>query len=123
MWEKNLSDLEKPGRLPGESLDAVIAARYEMDQRCSARKIALSLGIALSAVGRCFTEVLGLSYRHLRWIPHTLTPAQKVSGVEIAKQMPGELAKHQTSNFHFIYTGDESWFLSEYRQTNRWVPV
>jgi hypothetical protein len=120
---KDLPDLEKPGRWPDESLDAVIAARYEMDPRCSAWKIARSLGIALSTVCCCFTEVLELSYRHLRWIPHTLTPAQKVSRVEIAKRMLGELAKHQASNFHFIYTRDESWFLSEYRQTNRWVPV
>jgi transposase len=119
----DLSDLEKPGRLPDESLDPVIAARYEMDPSCLARKIARSLGIALSTVCRCFTEVLGLSYPHLRWIPHTLTPAQKVARVEIAKRMLGELAKHQASNFHFIYTGDESWFLDEYQQTNRWVPV
>jgi hypothetical protein len=37
--------------------------------------------------------------------------------------MLAELAKHQASNFHFISTADESWFLSEYQQTNRWVPV
>jgi hypothetical protein len=37
--------------------------------------------------------------------------------------MLAELAKHQASNFHLISTGDESWFLDEYQQTNRWLPV
>jgi hypothetical protein len=48
---------------------------------------------------------------HLRWIPHTLTLAQKVATEQVAKNMLEILATHAASNFHFLFTGDEPWLL------------
>jgi hypothetical protein len=59
-------------------LPVVIAGKLDGDPHVSAKKFAQSLGIAASAVCRCLTEVLGMNCRHLHWVPHTLTPAQKV---------------------------------------------
>jgi hypothetical protein len=46
--------------------------------------------------------------RHLRWVPHTLTPAQKLMRAELASSMLQALAKHEHTNYHFPFTGDES---------------
>jgi hypothetical protein len=65
------------GREPDEGLAAVIAGKLVFDPHLSARELAQSLGIAASMVCRYLTEVLGMKCRHWRWMPHTLTLAQK----------------------------------------------
>jgi hypothetical protein len=46
--------------------------------------------------------------RDLRWVPHTLTTAQKVVRVELAERMLQALANHERSHFHFLFIDDES---------------
>jgi hypothetical protein len=54
---------------------------------------------------------MGMKLRHLRWVPHALTAAQKVVRVELAKGMLQALAKHEPSHFLFLFTGDEPWMF------------
>jgi histone-lysine N-methyltransferase SETMAR len=58
---------------------------------------------------------------HLRWIPHTLTLAQKVATEQVAENMLEILATHAASNFHFLFTGDESWLLEAYHVETMWT--
>jgi hypothetical protein len=44
-----------------------------------------------------------------RWVPHSLSDAQKVGRVETAKEMLRILQELETNDFHSIATGDESW--------------
>jgi hypothetical protein len=46
-----------------------------------------------------------------RWVPHTLARAQKLMHAELAQSMLQALAKHEHTNYHFLFTGDESWML------------
>jgi hypothetical protein len=55
------------------------------------------------------------------WVPHTLTPAQKVMRVELAQSMLQALAKHEHANYHFLFTGDQSWMFYAYDCRTRWV--
>jgi hypothetical protein len=61
----DLNTIASPGREPDESLAAVITGKLDDDPHFSARKLAQSLGIAVSTVCRCLTEVLGIKCRHL----------------------------------------------------------
>jgi hypothetical protein len=45
-----------------------------------------------------------------RWVPHSLSDAQKVAGVEAAKEMLRILHESEVNDFDGIATGDESWF-------------
>jgi hypothetical protein len=74
-------------------------------------KLAQSLGIAASTVCRYLTEVLGMKGQHLRWVPHTLTPTQKLVRAELAQIMLQALGKHEHPNHHFLFTRDESWMF------------
>jgi hypothetical protein len=53
-------------------------------------------------------QVLEMKCRHLRWVPHMLTPAQKMMRTELVQSMFQALAKHEHTNHHFLFTGDES---------------
>jgi hypothetical protein len=80
----DLDTIASPGRERDESLAAVIAGKLDAHPHFSARKLAQSLGIAVSTICRYLTEVLGMKCRHLRWVPHTLTHAQKLIRAELA---------------------------------------
>jgi hypothetical protein len=117
----DLNTIASPGRQPNESLVTVIAGKLDADPYLSARKLAQSLGIAALTVCRCLTEVLGTKCRHLRWVPHTLTLAQKLMCAELAQSMLQALVKHEHTNYHFVFTGDESWMFYAYDHRTRWV--
>jgi histone-lysine N-methyltransferase SETMAR len=117
----DLNPVASPGREPDESLTAVIAGKLDADPHFSARKLAQSLGIAVSTICRYPTEVLGMKFRHLHWVPHTLTPVQKLMRAELAQSMLQALAKHEHTNHHFPFTGDESWMFYAYDHSTRWV--
>jgi hypothetical protein len=105
---RDLHTIASPGREPDESLAAIVAGKLDADPHFSARKLAQSLGIAASMVCRYLTEASGIKYRHLRWVSHTLTPAQKLMRAELAQSMLQALAKHGPKNYHFLFTGDKS---------------
>jgi hypothetical protein len=117
----DLNTIASPGREPDKRLAAVIAGKLDADPRFSTKKLGQSLRIAASTVCRYLTEVLGMKYRHLRWVPHTLTPAQKQMRAELAQSMLQGLAKHEHTNYHFLFTGDESWMSHAYDRRTRWV--
>jgi hypothetical protein len=53
-----------------------------------------------------------MKYGHFCWVTHTLTAAQKVMRAELAQNTLQALAKHQHTNFHFLFTGDKTWMFS-----------
>jgi hypothetical protein len=118
----DLNKIASPGRELNESLAGVIAARVDANPHLSVRKLAQSLRIAASTVCRYSTKVLEMKCRHLLWVPHTLTAAQKVVHVELAERMLQALAKHKCGHFHVLFIGDESWMLYVYDHWTKWVP-
>jgi hypothetical protein len=42
-------------------------------------------------------------------------------GAELAQSMLQALAKHEHMNYHFLFTGDESWMFYAYHHRTRWV--
>jgi histone-lysine N-methyltransferase SETMAR len=64
---------------------------------------------------------MGLKYRHLKWVPHTLSEEQKAKRAKLAGCMLKALSNHQASNFHFLFTGDESWMFYIYQRTHMWA--
>jgi hypothetical protein len=59
--------------------------------------------------------------RHLRSVPHTLAPAQKLMRAEMAQSMLQAPAKHDHTNYHFPFTDDEPWMFYAHDHQMRWV--
>jgi hypothetical protein len=117
----DLNAIASPEREPDESLAAVIAGKLDADPHFSARKLAQSLEIPVSTVCRYLTEVLGMKCRHLRWVPHTFTRAQKLMHAELVQSVLQALAKQKHTNYHSLFTGDESWTFYAYDRRTRSV--
>jgi hypothetical protein len=45
------------------------------------------MGIATSTVTHYVTDIMGMKYRRLQWMPHTLTPLQEAVRVDLARRM------------------------------------
>jgi transposase len=69
----DLTDKEAPGKPLDEDLAAVIQRQHEEGHYLSARRIAKTVGVALSTVCRYLHQYLGLNCRHTKWVPHSLT--------------------------------------------------
>jgi histone-lysine N-methyltransferase SETMAR len=121
LGRRDLSNIPSPGRTPDEGLRAAVARRHEKDPHLSARQIAKSLGVGHATVCRCLSDGLGLKCLHLRWVPHTLTADQKAKRASYAEVMLRILATHQSTGFHYLFTGDESWIFYTYYDRTRWV--
>jgi hypothetical protein len=50
-----------------------------------------------------------------------LTPAHKVIRTELSQRILQALAKRKHTNYHFLFTGDESWMFYVYGHRTRWV--
>jgi AraC-like DNA-binding protein len=116
----DLNTIASPGTEPDESLASIIAGKLDADPHFSAGKLAQSLGISASTICRYLTEVLGMKSRHLHWVPHTLTCAQKLMRAELMQTMLQALVKHWHINYHFLFTGNESWMLCAYDHRTSW---
>lgn len=117
----DLSDLPRSGRPSDDGLTRVILNVLEIDPHASARKIARSLFISPSTVVRHLEDNLGYKCVHLRWVPHILTNAQKLRRLEDAKAMLPILLQAQADGWHYLVTGDESWFEYYYEFQTQWV--
>jgi hypothetical protein len=111
----DLEMISRPGRTrtSDKGLADVIRKRIGEDPHLSARRLAhsLSLGTATSTVCHYLRDMIEMKCCHLRWIPHTLTVAQKVERQDLAKRIHDIPSEDAVSNFHFRVTGDESWLL------------
>jgi histone-lysine N-methyltransferase SETMAR len=117
----DLTNIPSPGRPREEELARAIAHKHEEDPHLSARKLAQYLGIAHSTVCSYLSEVLQMKCLRLRWVPHTLSIEQKAKRAEYAGEMLRILQTHESTGFHFLFTGDESWIFYSYNHRTQWV--
>jgi histone-lysine N-methyltransferase SETMAR len=64
---------------------------------------------------------LKLVKRNLKWIPHRLTDAQKLSRVTIARELLVTLKNDEKNDFIHILTGDETWLYYSYPHESMWT--
>jgi hypothetical protein len=118
---KELSKISPPGRASDEGLDDCIGKPLTKDPHLSTRKIAKALNLSSTTVGKHLMKSLGMKCYHMRWVPHTLTEAQKAKRREMAGSMLQRLESHTASNFHFLWTGHESCMFYEYHHETMWA--
>jgi histone-lysine N-methyltransferase SETMAR len=116
----DLRNIPSPGRPPDEGIVPAVQLAFKEHPFASARSVAERLHLALGTVLRCLQEDLGTKYRHLRWVPHTLTEEHKAKRAELAGRMLEILSHHRESDFKFLFTGDESWMFYAYERTHQW---
>jgi hypothetical protein len=66
---------------------------------------------------------LGMRKFSRRWVPHFLSPVQKVARVEASKTILRVLQGTESNDFEGIATGDESWFRYCYSSSIMFAPA
>jgi histone-lysine N-methyltransferase SETMAR len=106
-------DLPRPGRpllTLGPQLDAFLQ-KYPF---ASARELAHHFLTSVPTIKEILQRELGMKKFTRRWVPHFLSPAQKVARVEASTEMLRILHEAEENDFDGIATGDESWFRYHY---------
>ena len=117
---------EKPkksgGRPPNYRIDALILQALENNSNQGYRMIADSIGYHPSSVYYVLTVRLGFKSYNLRWIPHELSLIQKNTRAHLCRELIPILERAKKNGYHFILTGDESWFYYTSKNKIVWLP-
>jgi hypothetical protein len=97
--------------------DQAILAALEESPFASVRQLSRLTHLPSTTVDCHLAQSLGFVARHLRWIPHALSDAQKRERVNLSRRPLRMLEVQRDRAWHGIVTLDGSWFLvlPEYR--------
>jgi hypothetical protein len=107
--------------LSDERIRALVAEALEEAPFHSVRSTASTTKIPHTAVWRHLHSA-GYVMTNLRIVPHTLCPAQKVARVESPIHLKKILLSAKHRGWHYILTGDESWFYFTINHDHIWLP-
>jgi hypothetical protein len=109
------------GRPPNLDHDARILSVLKREPNASLREIGHETRIPKSAVFDIPRERLNYSARNYRFVPQTLTEAQRKERVDKSTALLSLLAKAKRRAWQFIITGDESWFFHYTPRSKIWL--
>jgi hypothetical protein len=93
-----------------DDLDQVILATLEDSPFASVRQLSQLTHLPSTTAYRRLTQSLGFVARHLRWVPHALSDAQKGERVNLSWRPWRMLEVQRDRAWHDIVTLDESRF-------------
>lgn len=122
-WNEIKSDdKNKGGRPANYRIDQLILMELNEDSTKSCREIACNTGYSTSSVHYVLTVRLGYKPYNLRWVPHVLNSSQKIYRMNDSKALINILKQAKKNGWHFILTGDESWFFYRTPGGIIWLP-
>lgn len=87
----------------------------------SCRYISHIVGIDKNTVKRILIEDLHMQKICLHWVPHDLTESQKVSRLNVSKELLDILQSLSKNQIKKVVTADESWFFLWYGADGKWT--
>jgi hypothetical protein len=90
--------------------DQIISAALEDRQFASVRQLSRLTHLPSTTVYRRLTQSLGFVARHLRWVPHALSDAQKGERVNLSRRLLRMFEVRRDRAWHDIVVFDESRF-------------
>lgn len=118
---KNLMQNGPPDQGLSEIDEAILAA-LEEQPFASVRQLSRATHLASSTVYSHLTQKLGYTVRHLRWVPHILSEADKIVRAQLSCQLMELLEAQRRRSWHDIVTLDESWFYFTTDYERIWLP-
>jgi hypothetical protein len=76
----------------------------------SIRELAHLICIPTTTIHRHLTQSRVFVVKHLRWVPHTLTPTNKIECATLSIEFLRQVRSIEHHSWQFIITLDESWF-------------
>jgi histone-lysine N-methyltransferase SETMAR len=102
--------------------DRAILAALEDSPFASEQQLSRLTRLPSTTVYRRPTQLLGFVARHLRWVPHALSDAQKSERVNLSRRLLRMLEVQRDRAWHDIVTLHESWFYLSTGYKFLWLP-
>ena len=105
-------DDPRSGRPKTATTDIQVEAIHCMvmdDRRITIRYIAETMGISYGSVQSVLTDVLGMRKLLARWVPRMLTPDQKLTRLQISRQLLDRFQADPADFTKRLVTQDETW--------------
>jgi AraC-like DNA-binding protein len=98
--EKEICDHDQPL----DEVDEAILKAFADESFSSVRELSRHTCLSRTTVHRNFTCSLGFTVRHLRWVPHRLSPGQKAKRVSLSREGFRCLIrkKPETGKHHYV---------------------
>jgi hypothetical protein len=106
-----MDDEIRSGRPPLDDLEEKILARLDKSPFESAHSISKKLLVAHPTVLLHSHDSIGFKSFHLHWVPHLLTDKSSEKRKEHARAMLPFLHVSECDGWHYVVTGDGSWFF------------
>jgi hypothetical protein len=114
---KDAEDIHRDARLPNFGVRLHVERVLEECPNGSICRLADITGYEPSTVFSIMTQVVYLTFRHWRWVSHSLSEPQKVALFEGARMLEAE------QNWDLFWTGDESWILWDNQRSGSWFEI
>jgi len=116
-----VSDRPRPGRptIPGSA--ELVSRLLEEQPFASLRSMSMELGLSKSTIENVVKSELGMRHFDLRWVPHTLSAAQKAKRVDVSAGLLAILDRMSRTGLAYLLTSDESWFMHHNPHSARWA--
>ena len=110
-WESVEDDPRSGAPVTAATTDnkSAIKKLIDLDPHVTIKELANTLKIAMGTVDGILKSQLNLSKVCARWVPHSLTAAQKVQRVKCCKKLLNMCAGRDHRRLFEIITGDETW--------------
>jgi hypothetical protein len=115
--------VESPEEPTTTIIDQAILDALEHYSFSSIWELACLTCVPTTTVHRYLTQSLGFVVKHLRWVPHTLTPPQKTECAILSIELLRQLRSIEHHGWQFIITLDDSWFYLSTDQQQIWLCV
>lgn len=119
----NLKDLPRQGRPLVFEKRTVVQNFVEQFPSSSCLYLSLMLGMSKTTIKKILVNELHLKKLHYRWVPHTLTPAQKQKRNDESIKILTILQSLNKSQMIKVVTCDESWLFLWFLIDGKWMKV
>jgi hypothetical protein len=110
-----LDDEPRSGRPPIDFFDIQILSSLEKQPFHSAYSPAEILDVSHTTILNHLRDSLGMKLFHLRWIPNQPMEQLRTTRTQKCQELLPLLEKVEANKFRNVLTGDETWFMLEYR--------
>jgi hypothetical protein len=101
---------QRDSDLPPDVVDNAILESFDQTPFASVHELVKATCIPCTTVWRRLRECLGFIVKHLHWVPHSLTDAQRQNQIDRSKELLRLLEFAQANDWESLMTLDESWF-------------
>ena len=116
-----VADMTRPGRPSDDTNVGIVGSVLDEHPYSSARSISNMTGIPKTSVLDILKDKLGLRHVLLRWIPHSLSDAQREDRVSVARALLIELESTQFNKLAYLMTSDETWVTFANPHSSCWA--